>query len=146
MNYTIINKRGVLQDGSPFLLDEKKPLVLSFDGLSGDYVFTAQKRDALTPKVTKKVTDGRVEIAHSTLKAGTYYVELLKVEGDVIVDKIICTPIHVDTLATMAKGLIVYPEIEYVVSRLAQLEETVAEITAWKDEVAPLIHKHKVTL
>lgn len=144
-NYKIIGQRGVLQDGTPFVLDEGKPLVLSFD-VSGDWLFVAKKRDATAKKITKEVKNGSVTIVPSALAAGTYYVELLKVENDVIVDKIICTPICVDTLATMAKGLIVYPEIDAVVERLAELEKIVAEIEAWKDQVAPLIHKHKVTL
>lgn len=149
MRYSIIKNRGVLKEGAPLILDEGRPLVFDFVGLPDGEKWlrlAKQKDGALDKTITVKIEGPHVEIDEHSLRVGTYCVEILVGDGKNVTGKIVCTPVCVSTLATMAKGLVVYPEIDAVVQRVAELEGEVAEINAWKEAVAPLIHQHKVIL
>lgn len=143
MRYTIIGRRGVLKECAPFLLDEGNPLSFDFENLPNGYVL-ALKRDRTVEKEIVVKAQNHVEIDAYRLKAGTYNVELKKVDGGFITDKIICTPISVTALSAMNHGLICYPETDTIINRVAELERMVDNLLAWKDEVAPKIHEHKI--
>ena len=118
MIYSIINNRGVLKEGDLFIINEGKPLEL-------------QKHKGETALIDP-----------FRLRPGLWYVELYRLEGDKAVEKIICTPLKLDTLSTVARGLIAYPEIEDVLNRLEALERKVEELLDWSTQVAPKIHEH----
>ena len=146
MQYEIIKNRGVLKECAPFILDEKKPLIFDFDNLpDGDYMLCLKRQNSgdreIVVQAKKKTT-----VSAAVLKAGIYSVELKKVENDFITDCIICAPLVVNTLASMNKGLIVYPEMDEVINRLCDLERQVAQLTEWVESVKDKIHEHNIRL
>lgn len=139
MKYRIIGRRGVSADGAPFLLDEGKSLELEFEDLpAGEYLL--RLTDKGTRTLAQRMNGRRASIAAYRLRAGLWYAELIGTDGE----KIILTPIRVRSLAASETGLICYPEIEEVLKTVAELTAKVAELTAWRDEVAPKIHEHKI--
>lgn len=149
MRYTITKNRGVLCDGTPYVIDENKPLVLEFDGLpAGEYrlVLHKAKVGGLEWELRQKHSGDHAEIEAFRLRTGTWNVELHKIEDKKIVDKIICTPLRVESLSSRTTGMIAYPEIDDVLDRLANIEKQLDTIQDWIGLVAPMIHEHKVIL
>lgn len=140
MKYKIIGTRGVSADGAPFLLDEGKCLELEFEDLPmGEYLLRLTDKCAKTLK--QKIINNRASIAAYKLRAGLWYAELIGTDGK---EKIILTPIRIHSLANAESGLICYPEIEEILKTVANMVATVGELNAWRAEVAPLIHEHKI--
>ena len=147
MNYKIITKnRGVLKDTAPFLLDKKQDLVLSFDNIpEGKFLCAIDNKNER--RVVVDVIGGKAVIPVYKLKIGLWYVELLEInEAGEVINKIVCTPIIISSLASQAKGYFVYPEIESVVNRLVEVEEELERINAWIAENAPKIHTHDILI
>ena len=143
MRYSIIKNRGVLKEGAPFIIDEGKPLELHFDDLpAGDYELVLS--DKQYTKIAQPHKGDTALIDPFRLRAGVWHVELYRLENGKAVEKIICTPLKLDTLSTVARGLIAYPEIEDVLNRLETLERKVEELLDWSTQAAPKIHEHKI--
>lgn len=143
MKYEIIRNRGVLKDGAPFIISQGKPLMLEFNGITGDFLLCLKRTDSADKEIVLKGKE-KVTVPLSNIKAGIYNVELKKVEHGLIKDVIVCTPIACHTLATMSTGLMCYPQMDEVIHRLLELEKEVAVLTDWKNEVEPKIHEHKI--
>lgn len=143
MIYNIIKKRGVLQEGTPFLMDEHNALTLHFNDLSGEWHarLTLNSRE-----VIKKLSGNEVSFLSTELLPGTWNLELIKSENGVATDKIICQPIVVQHLGSRTKGYIVYPEIDAIIARLAAIEKRIADIDSWIDQVKDDIHHHEILL
>lgn len=148
MRYKIIGRRGVLKEGSLFLIDEGNPLELCFDNLPpGTYELVLYGKDGkLDRRLCQKHEGDTALIEAFRLRAGIWHVELVRIEDGKATDKIVCAPIKIDTLATVSDGLVAFPEIDDLVAKVAELEATVAELYAWMEQVAPTIHTHKITL
>ena len=143
MFYKIIKKTGVLETGTPFNLDEENELVLSFSNLPDGELY-ASVSDGRMKKIIVKILDGKAVIRRNKIFPGIWYVEVLKVENGQYVDKIVCTPITLISVAKQTTGLIAYPEMESVLSQIAELTEIVHNLSDWAQKVSPLIHEHKI--
>ena len=145
MNYKIITKnRGALKDTTPFILDKKKDLVLDFSDLpSGKFLCAIDNKNAR--RIVVDVKDGKAVVPFGKLTIGLWYIELFEVDEQCgIINKIVCTPILVSTLAAQTKGFFVYPDMDSVVERLSEVEKELETINAWIAENAPKIHTHDI--
>lgn len=139
MNYKIIGSRGVLEEGTPFLMDEGKDLLITFDRSSdGDMIRVS---DGKTKTFVIKTQNGEVTIPNTKLHCGLWYVEKF---NEAATEKVICQPFVVQSLATKTKGIICYPETDWLMKTVTELLEEVETLTNWKNEVADKIHEHKI--
>lgn len=143
MKYKIIGTRGVLEEGAPFLLNERKALQVVFENLpDGEYLFRLS--DRMKRDVETCLKGNKAEISSHRLRSGLWYAELLQKVDGVYKAKIICTPIRIESLATATEGYICYPEIDEVLKLQAEYIAKVDELLQWREQVAPLIHEHKI--
>lgn len=146
MKYNIIDKRGVLDTGTPFILDENKALTLTFENLPDKNFYVVLSQANGVKRICRKLEGKNFVVKASELCPGIFNVELYIIEGAEAKDKIICTPILIQKITAESKGLIAYPEIDSVLARLAELEKILAELIEWKEEVSPKIHQHEILL
>lgn len=145
MQYEIIRNRGVLKKGNTFLLNESNPLVIEFNNLDGTNILVLKRAKSADKEIVVPFSN-IAEIDVSRLRAGVYNVEVKRVENEKVVDVIICNPIVVNTLSGMNGGLIAYPEIDSVMTRLAEVEDALADLLDWQESVKDKIHEHKIIL
>lgn len=144
MNYEIINGRGVPINGVPFILEDNNNLTIEVKGLPSGK-FTAKITNGhLT--YTAKVVNGKAKFTKNVLVCGIWTVELLLIDNGEISTKILCAPITINNLCNAEGGYICYPSADFVLKELEDLKSQLTELIAWKNEVTPLIHEHKVTL
>ena len=141
MRYKIIGGRGVSEEGAPFLLDEGKDLELEFENLNIGYAMRLSDKSGRT--VTRQIQGKQCCIPDYKLSAGLWYLELIRMDAQNS-DKILCTPIRIQSISSVTQGLICYPEIDEILKNVADLAVAVEELKQWREEVAPKIHEHKI--
>lgn len=144
MKYIIKDNWGVPVSGAPFILHGNKEFTMEFVDISGDYMARISNSSGLSH--VSRVERGKATFKKRILASGVWSVELIKIENGVIIDKILCAPITINSINNAESGYICYPESGYIFNEIDKIKNQLKILTEWKDKVEPLIHEHKITL
>lgn len=144
--YQLNNNRGVLSKCTPFVLTTNK-LEVSFSGLNTEYTYKlAIKQKGNTTSTYINMDNNTAQIPRKGLKAGALSVDLVEYKDNKAINKYPCTPLSIQSATKQCEGLIVYAEVDDLITRIAELESQVAIINNWIESTKPFIHQHKHTL